>query len=153
MEGMEAALSDITHQIFDLMLRLEVTRSASAELAQAAVETRPSLAGVVHIEGAWNGSVSFECSAELARQAASIMFGLPLEETQAEHVREVVGEMANMAGGNVKTLVPEPSRLSVPTVLDGLAEVPSHCGSKQLVSAEFACRGEPIRVRLFARGA
>jgi chemotaxis protein CheX len=150
---MEAALSDITHQIFDLMLQLEVTRPGAAELARAAVESQPSLAGVVHIEGAWNGSVSFECSAKLPRQAASIVFGLPLEQTAAEHVREVIGEMANMAGGNVKTLVPEPSRLSVPTVLDALAEVPSHCGSNQLVSAEFACRGEPIRVRLFTRGA
>jgi chemotaxis protein CheX len=97
--------------------------------------------------------MSFECSAELARQAASIVVGLPLEQTEGEHVREVIGEMANTGGGNVKTLVPEPSRLSVPTVLDALGEVPSHCGSNPLVSAEFACRGEPIRARLFARGA
>ena len=47
------------------------------------------------------------------------MFGMEPDEVSADEVADAVGELTNMVGGNIKSLLPEPSLLSLPTVSRG----------------------------------
>ncbi len=82
----------------------------------AALEGRPRLVGRVEITGEWEGAVTIDCEAELAARIAGAMFGVPGGTSEPEEIHDALGELANMAGGNLKSLLPAPSRLSLPTV-------------------------------------
>lgn len=100
--------------------------------------------GRVHISGAWEGTVVLECSGTFARWAASRMFDSA--DTSFDEVRDALGELTNMVGGNIKALLPGPSRLSIPEVATGDgAEV-----ERVLRVLELDCQGEPVVLKLLA---
>ncbi|HWG95258.1 MAG TPA: chemotaxis protein CheX [Mycobacteriales bacterium] len=74
--------------------------------------------GRVLIRGAWEGGVVLAGSARLARTVAAAMFDLPQEQLTDDEVRDAFGELTNMVGGGIKSLVPGPSTLSLPAVSD-----------------------------------
>jgi len=112
-------------------------------------EQHDFLTGCVHIVGAWEGAMALCCSAGLARQAASIMFGC--DEPQPEEIRDARGELANMTGGNIKSLLPGPSRLSLPCIVEGKNHHLTIGGSELLNRLFFECQGEPLEVLLMKR--
>lgn len=70
----------------------------------------------VSITGAWAGDVEVRVTPSLAaRMTRDILRGEPRSSDDPD-VRDVMGEVANMIGGNLKALLPEPCRLSLPTV-------------------------------------
>lgn len=71
----------------------------------------------VSMTGAWQGHVVVRCSATAARNAAGALLGLGLDDVTVEDVTDALGELANIMGGNVKSLLPEPCALSLPHVL------------------------------------
>ena len=73
----------------------------------------------VQISGAWNGAVLLRCSGALASLASARMFGLDDGEASPEQVHDALGELANILGGCVKTLLPEPCFLSLPSITGG----------------------------------
>lgn len=110
---------DITREVWSsfLGLDLEPLYVDDADLPTAG----PSMSGVVGISGAWNGSVAVECSIEHAQAAAEAMFAADASSLAPEEVADAWGELTNMVGGNIKSLFPAPSALSVPTVSEGVA--------------------------------
>jgi chemotaxis protein CheX len=79
------------------------------------------------ITGEWNGTVCLSCSRVAARQAAAVMFGLGDDELTAADISDAVGELINVVGGNIKSLVPGPSVLSLPSVSEeGQHALPVH---------------------------
>ncbi len=77
------------------------------------------LTGCVQVTGAWQGSVLISASQEAGRSAAAAMFQMELDELSLEEVTDAFGELTNMVGGNLKSLVPQPSSLSTPSVAVG----------------------------------
>jgi chemotaxis protein CheX len=77
------------------------------------------LTGSVAISGAWQGVVVLQCSTAFAQRAASVMFGLEPEYVGREEELDALGELANMVSGNLKALLPGPSRLCLPIVAEG----------------------------------
>lgn len=146
MQSMYGAIRDITESIFANVLGLEISEAESAPGGVV-----PALAGRVQITGAFEGSVSLRCSGGLARRAASILFATEEAETRQEDAHEVVAELANMAGGNIKALMAEPSLLSLPAVAEDLDWADSEPGSHLISAVSFECLGEPVRVALLAR--
>ena len=75
------------------------------------------------------------------------------DQCLAIEVRDVdaVGELANMVGGSLKGLVPGPSRLSLPTVVDGSDYSTKIPGAKQVVQAALSAAGEPLIVTVLRR--
>jgi chemotaxis protein CheX len=60
-------------------------------------------------------------------------------------VADAIGEVANMAGGNVKALLPGPSVLSLPEVAgEGAASVAT--GGRPVSRLAFAIDGSPLVV-------
>ena len=77
----------------------------------------------VAITGAWQGQVVVTCSATLARNLAAAFLAMGADEVTEEDVADVLGELANIVGGNVKSLLPSGCALSTPYYV-GRGEVP-----------------------------
>jgi hypothetical protein len=69
----------------------------------------------VDITGPWRGSVVVTCDAETATALTECLLrSRPPEVIEPEDVDDALGEIANVLGGNVKSLLPEPSSLGLP---------------------------------------
>jgi hypothetical protein len=105
----------------------------------------------VDIRGAWDGAVVIRWTPTVAHHAAQLLY--EREAPTAEEVRDLVGEIANVVGGNLKGLLPGPSWLSLPVVAN--SEDRDTSQAKTVHEAWFQCAGEPIGVRVveLSRGA
>lgn len=77
------------------------------------------MTGVVSVSGEWEGSVILEVPLEHAVAAAEAMFAADPGSLSDDEVGDALGELTNMVGGNIKGLLPAPSRLSIPSVASG----------------------------------
>jgi chemotaxis protein CheX len=68
----------------------------------------------VAITGTWEGHVQVACSRAQARNLAAAFLAMDVDEVLDEDVADVVGELANIVGGNVKSLLPAGCTLSTP---------------------------------------
>jgi len=75
------------------------------------------VAAAVSVTGAWRGHVVIGCSTLASKHAAAALLGVPAEEVTDDDVSDALGELANVIGGNVKALLPEPCALSLPYVV------------------------------------
>lgn len=116
-----------------------------------AFQTGSLVTGVVQITGAWQGSVMLDCSADLAHQSADLMFGVDPGSSSPEEVRDAVGELVNMIAGNIKALLPEPTQLSLPTVVEGRDYQLTIPGSSMVNFATFLTDGKPLQVKVLHR--
>lgn len=102
----------------------------------------------VSVSGGWSGMVTVELTADVARTLTRTMLALPADVPDDElgdaDVADAVGELVNMVGGNVKSLMPGPSALSLPSVAAGRAAFPSEVHEVARVDVTWA--GEPVRV-------
>ena len=106
----------------------------------------------VRLKGGWNGSVKVECSEPLARHAASVTFGGAPQDATDDELNDVVGEIANMVGGNMKALMPGPTQLTLPeTPLDlgDLGTDESSQAKKPSLVLQLEARGEPLTVSVY----
>jgi chemotaxis protein CheX len=96
----------------------------------------------VTISGGWDASVTVEVSDAVALTLTTTMLGST--EVEDGDVADAVGELVNMVGGNVKSLMPGPSVLSLPAVAAGRA-VPAS-GALEVARYDAVWAGEPVRV-------
>lgn len=119
-ETLQADIAKITHDVFETMLGMAVER---IEAAQAPSDTKMMYTGLVTVSGSWSGAIMLACDAELARTIASMMFGTEASATTDAEINDAMGEMANMIGGNFKSMIPPPVTLSLPSVATGIKSV------------------------------
>ncbi len=118
LEEVPVASSDIveiTQEVWSSFLSLELVPVD----ADSAPLHGPRLTGVVSISGGWQGTVVLECALAHAVAAAEAMFASEPGTLSGEEVSDALGELTNMVGGNVKSLLPAPSALSIPSVAEG----------------------------------
>ena len=111
----------------------------------------PTVTGCVQITGRWEGAVTIRCSMSLARKAAALMFGAEQDAVTPEEVRDALGELVNMTGGNFKNLLPGPCQLSLPAVTEGSDYLVSIPRSKLLDQVTFSCEGQALLVSLLEK--
>lgn len=130
--------------IWTSMLALEVQRDDAP--AVRAAEDEPLLAGRVAIHGGWCGSMVLVCPKTVARKAAAAMFDIPLPAVTETELRDTLGELTHMLGGNLKSVLPSPSQVSLPVVTehDGTAVAGRPAGRVSL-----RCEGQPLHISLF----
>lgn len=114
----ESDLVQIVNEIWTSMLGLEPEPWLGEPGPRGGKEFRAA----VQITGSWQGALVIECPEVAARAFTAAMLGM--DEAEAEdmgidELRDVVGELANMAGGNLKAIVGADTRLSLPTVIFG----------------------------------
>ncbi|MET0339920.1 MAG: chemotaxis protein CheX [Polyangiales bacterium] len=103
----------------------------------------------VVLAGAFQGVLRGTFSEQLARTLAGVMLAQPLERSSADDLRDVTGELINIAAGNLKAVLPSPCRLSLPSV-QAHATTPAD-DVAPLASASFELFGEPLSLALFGR--
>ena len=110
------------------------------------ISAMPMVSGVVTVHEAWSGAVQLECSADFAAMAAQRMFAAG--GVSRVELDDALGELTNMIGGNIKSLLPAPSHLSLPHVTHsiGLASVP---GFTPLSRVAFLAAAEPIFITIW----
>jgi chemotaxis protein CheX len=111
-ELLNAVLSDI----FTTMLGFSIS---SAETVPEITFLGRACLCSISITGTWNGNVIVQCSEELAREMGAGMFGMEVDAISKAEVRDAMGEVTNMVGGNLKKNLPGPSSLSLPNVMFG----------------------------------
>lgn len=104
-----------------------------------------TVAAIVHISGTWTGSVVVSCSDDVATGTAASMLEADPAGLTGEDISDALGEVANMIGGGVKAMMPEPSMLSLPVVTFGGGQnyVP---GTVEVQSGRWTCSGRPLNV-------
>jgi chemotaxis protein CheX len=103
-------------EIWAAMLGLTV---APTDAFETSGQNESMIGACVQLVGAWNGAVRLDCAVRLAQEAASCFLGKDASATSVAEVRDTVGELANMAAGSVKSLLPQPTHISLPAVADG----------------------------------
>ncbi|HWJ07885.1 MAG TPA: chemotaxis protein CheX [Nocardioides sp.] len=97
------------------------------------------------VSGAWQGVVTVELDETVAHALAARMLAIPdATEVGDGDVADAVGELVNMVGGNIKSLMPGPSVLSLPAVAAGRAVFASDVA--EVCRLDLAWRGSPVRV-------
>jgi len=141
---LEQTIADVVASVWENVLGVHVESDGYFQpKTTAATQT---FAGVVQICGAWNGAVVVQCSDQLARRAAVVMLGVSEADLVLADVQDTLGELANMTGGNIKALMPEPSTLGMPVVIEGLDFRFRMPGSAPIHSVAFRVGDEAIVV-------
>lgn len=142
-------VAQIVQEVWSSMLGLEVD-PVDIEVEKG----EPSVAGSVGVTGATDCLISLEISEAGARQLAAAMFGLGEDDVSDDDIGDTVGELTNMVGGNIKSLLPEPSTLSLPVVASGKIPTLKVVGGTELLKQTFISNGgEPMFVHVWNRTA
>ena len=110
-----------------------------------------SVIACVQVTGDWEGAVTVRCSKEQASNMAAAMFGMDAADLSEEEIRDAMGEIANMVGGNVKGLAPGTNTLALPTVARGDETAITITKSKQVNRVVGMTEDEAIVFTVFSR--
>jgi CheY-specific phosphatase CheX len=109
-----AMLTQIVGSVFETMMSLEVVKSEEPWVPGA-----DRVTSAVHLAGAWNGTFLLECDTREACRLAARFLSIDPPDTVDDAVISVLGELANMIGGNMKCVMMPGIVLSTPSIVDG----------------------------------
>lgn len=145
MEDIDEALRSITHDVLSSLGHTPEPRSAPCRL--------DALTSSVEIDGASSATLAVHLSPTLVSELAA---GLLCDEASAPSdadIADVAGEIANMIGGNLKSILPGPNRLSLPAHGDGRTpstELPANAPRPKTLY--FACEAGCFAVTVTLHG-
>jgi chemotaxis protein CheX len=119
------------------------------ELLDADVEQLEELLGEdaavcgLDLSGEFKGMLVQRCSRALSIVAAAAAFAASGQDLGATDVRDTVSELAHVTAGNIKSLLPGRTTVSLPHPLEG----DSYSG-ETMVEVGFTLDGEPLVVTL-----
>ena len=121
--------------VFRTMLRLEVY--PGSEPLQPVPD--PIVTSAAYFAGAWRGAALLECNLGLAIHFTERFMAGAKPKSCDEDVRDCIGELVNMIGGNLKALLPDHTELSMPSVVEGRDYSIRLCGNNSFVRIPFEC--------------
>ena len=130
-------LREIVSEIWEGMLGLPVLPTTEVSVPRGGRQVYAS----VQVTGAWEGAVIIECEEVAAAAFTAALLGLEGEVPAADEVHDVMGELANMVGGNFKATVERETQLSLPTVVIG-EELDLAVPGAEIVNRETFAVGE-----------
>lgn len=104
------------------------------------------MTGCVQISGTWKGAVIVQTSEGFARHAAAEMLSIDIDDVTAGDMLDSLAELTNMIGGNIKSQVPGPSFLSLPSVTTGHDFDFKLKGAVVINELTMNCSQEPLNV-------
>jgi chemotaxis protein CheX len=103
----------------------------------------------VAITGSWQGAVVYGSSAAAARNAAAAFLAMEPDEVTEEDLSDVLGEMANIVGGNVKAMLPPGCYLSLPQVVLAPDTATRYPSAVPVAGLHGTWRGEPVSITMW----
>ncbi len=144
-EILPSELAQIVESVFATMLSLEV-----GECGAPWFPNRDRLTAAVHMAGDWNGAVLLECDRRQACQFAGRFLSTDPPDSVDDVVRDVLGELVNMIGGNMKCVLTRGIQLSMPSVVDGSDYSLRVCGANVRDRLAFQCTEGPFWITVLA---
>lgn len=144
MQFLEKEIQQYTQLVCSTLLGVEV------QPLPGHYETSPTdtFTGSVQITGKWNGALLLSLPSSLVNTLTETLFCLEPGKTSTEDKKDAVGEIINMVGGNIKALLPQPCKLSVPLLgveghdqLFPSTEIVTHC--------QFEYQGKSFALSLY----
>ena len=133
----------VTQQIFSLMAGIEVYPSETPLL-----ETDLSFESELDYLSFCKGSIVLDCSAPVAFAFTERLMGVPTPTAFDDDVKDALGELANMIGGNLKGLLSADTVLSAPVVFSD-KRAPVEKEHAKLTSIDFECEFGLFRLCLY----
>ncbi|MGA2040584.1 MAG: chemotaxis protein CheX [Bryobacteraceae bacterium] len=127
-------VAQFVESVFGAMMNLEV-----GEHGEPWFPHGDRLTAVVHMAGDWNGAILLECDRRQACQFAGRFLSMDAPDSVDDVVRDVLGELVNMIGGNMKCVLTRGIRLSMPSVVDGSDYCLRICGAEARERLAFRC--------------
>lgn len=114
----EDKIIEATKEIFSSMVMMEIEVKEVMESHGPLTDT---ITGLIGLAGTHKGVLGIHTPYHVAKAITSSFLGMEVEEID-EDVHDAVGELANMLGGNVKSILSENGRdidLSLPSTIAG----------------------------------
>lgn len=139
-------IKQVVESVFTTMMSLEVS---SSDVRWRSMRDR--VTAVVHLTGNWNGAILLDCNPQQACQFAGRILSMEVPKKVDNDVRDVLGELANMIGGNLKCGMGMGVLLSQPSVMEGREwELPVF-GSEIVEALAFQCAAGHFWVTVLRR--
>ncbi len=106
-------------EIFSTMVMMEI--SVNGDPMTKSLPLTESISGIIGLAGTHKGVLAIHIPNKVAMAITGSFLGMDVDEIN-EDVEDAVGELANMLGGNVKSILSENGRdinLSLPTTITG----------------------------------
>ena len=103
----------------------------------------------VSITGTWHGHIVYASSTAAARKATAAFMAMEVDEVSQEDVSDVLGELANIVGGNVKAMLPPGCFLSLPQVVLAPTSATVYPTAVQVSGLHGTWQGEPVSVTMW----
>jgi chemotaxis protein CheX len=148
-QGIEVVSPDdvcvIAQDVWASFLNVHLSRIA---VDDAVLAGRSSVVGGVRVTDAWFGAVVLELTPSLAREVAATMFDTKPDVVTDAEIVDALGELTNMIGGNIKSLLPAPSQLSLPMVSASVwpTTVP---GSVPVCRVAFSINADTVQISVW----
>jgi chemotaxis protein CheX len=146
MQFLEEEILEITETTWQSMLALDIRPRALPAL-MGPVEGY--FTAKVDISGAWTGAVLLHGSRQLA--AAAVIFSHEPGGGSEQDSLDAMYELTNIIGGNIKSLLPEPCQLSLPSVEGTTDEHLWVPGMERMSELVFDCQDQPLFVSVWKR--
>ncbi len=148
MDIQEEDIIQIVDDIWTSMLGID------AEFAGAGGELKSEdrfLSASVQISGDWQGAMAVLCSETLALKFTGAMLDMDPAEIDGIEMHDAIGELANIAGGNLKSLLDGHGKLSLPVVTEGYRLAFSIPGGKVVSNLAFRSGDETFSILIVAK--
>jgi len=122
----------LAESVFFSMLNLEVQPGDAELLPESEIIT-----AAVYYAGAWKGAVLLQCDQQQAREFTARLMKMPQPLDFDDDVRDAVGELVNILGGNLKPILPHGIALSMPSVIEGSPAALRICGHNPAIRMAF----------------
>lgn len=101
----------------------------------------------ITVTGEWEALILIAMPLSLSERITTTMLGLPEDEAcSTEDITDALGELVNIVGGNVKSLMPGPSKLSLPLVAQGAVTTTSDL--TEVCEVVLSWHDEPVLVSI-----
>ena len=103
----------------------------------------------VSISGSWTGHLVYASSTLAARRAAGAFLAMEPDEVSEEDMSDVLGELANIVGGNVKAMLPPGALLSLPQVALAPESSARYPNTERIGGVYGLGEGEPVSISMW----
>ncbi len=125
MQGIfEEQLDQVVHSMFFDMIEIPIAPSETEDVTVHEFE----YGGVVHLVGSGFRSVVVHCDVPFGKSVAAKMFDTAPDLLEREQIDDTIRELANMIGGNIKSLSEDSQILSPPKTIH---QVGTHSGVQE----------------------
>lgn len=146
----EEQIAQIVSSILGTMIGWQVTPLSQQEVVPENPD-QVSVTGCVTIGGDWEGCVILTMPQNIAHESADTMFALEPGVASKAEVRDCVGELTNMIGGNFKSQLEGKNVLSIPSVVEGKEYTVSSPGLQKVCDQYFEFEGKNFEVSVLQR--